>query len=140
VTAYNANETVGSAVGIPIGTAGRAVVSIDVGALNGSLTSVTYTFHASGKQTGNTAGELTQISTSSVVIAPADASSLKLVSINVADIVPATADKNIPLFLFVKRVQVGAVATSDSVMVDFVEDSLLPQKPNAGTAAYTLDI
>lgn len=129
VTAYNGNETIGSAVGIPIGSAGRTIVDIGLGAISSSLTSVTYSVWASVKATGNSAGDLVEISGASAVVTGATTDAKK--SIEVSHKAISGISSNDPVYLFVKRVQVGAYAILDSVDCILTEYAVEPVAVNA---------
>jgi hypothetical protein len=120
-TTYNGNATIGSAVGIPIGDAARILLEIETGVLNASLTSVTYTVQVSSLATGIAAGTIKEVTGSSIVVVPADASKSILASIMTKNIVPLEADANKPLYVYIKRVQVGAFEANDSVSVMFTD-------------------
>lgn len=129
VTAYNGNETIGSAVGIPIGSAGRTIVDIGLGTISSSLTSVTYSVWASVKSTGNSAGDLVEISGASAVVTGATTDTKK--SIEVSHKAISGISSNDPVYLFVKRVQVGAYAILDNVDCILTEYAVEPVAVNA---------
>lgn len=129
VTAYNGNETIGSAVGIPIGSAGRTIVDIGLGTISSSLTSVTYSVWASVKATGNSAGDLVEISGASAVVTGATTDTKK--SIEVSHKAISGISSNDPVYLFVKRVQVGAYAILDNVDCILTEYAVEPVAVNA---------
>lgn len=129
VTAYNGNETIGSAVGIPIGNAGRTIVDIGLGAISSSLTSVTYSVWASVKSTGNSAGDLVEISGASAVVTGATTDTKK--SIEVSHKAISGVSSNDPVYLFIKRVQVGAYAILDNVDCILTEYAVEPVAVNA---------
>lgn len=129
VTAYNGNETIGSAVGIPIGSAGRTIVDIGLGTISSSLTSVTYSVWASVKSTGNSAGDLVEISGASAVVTGATTDTKK--SIEVSHKAISGISSNDPVYLFIKRVQVGAYAILDNVDCILTEYAVEPVAVNA---------
>lgn len=129
VTAYNGNETIGGAVGIPIGSAGRTIVDIGLGTISSSLTSVTYSVWASVKSTGNSAGDLVEISGASAVVTGATTDTKK--SIEVSHKAISGISSNDPVYLFIKRVQVGAYAILDNVDCILTEYAVEPVAVNA---------
>ena len=129
VTAYNGNETIGSAVGVPIGNAGRIIIDIGLGEINSSLTSVTYSVYASVKSTGNSAGNLVAITGATAAITGATTDAKKYIEISHKAI--SGISSNDPVYLFVKRVQVGAYAVLDSVDVILTEYAVEPVAVNA---------
>lgn len=129
VTAYNGNETIGSAVGVPIKNAGRTIVDIGLGAISSSLTSVTYSVWASVKSTGNSAGDLVEISGASAVVTGATTDTKK--SIEVSHKAISGISSNDPVYLFIKRVQVGAYAILDNVDCILTEYAVEPVAVNA---------
>lgn len=129
VTAYNGNETIGSAVGVPIGSAGRTIVDIGLGAISSSLTSVTYSVWASVKSTGNSAGDLVEITGATAAITGATTDVKKAIEISHKAISGITS--NDPVYLFVKRVQVGAYAVLDSVDCILTDYAVEPVAVNA---------
>lgn len=129
VTAYNGNETIGSAVGIPIGNSGRTIVGIGLGTISSSLTSVTYSVWASVKSTGNSAGDLVEITGASAVVTGATTDAKK--SIEVSHKAISGISSNDPVYLFVKRVQVGAYAILDNVDCILTEYAVEPVAVNA---------
>lgn len=129
VTAYNGNETIGSAVGVPIGSAGRTIVDIGLGTISSSLTSVTYSVWASVKATGNSAGDLVEISGASAVVTGATTDTKK--SIEVSHKAISGISSNDPVYLFIKRVQVGAYAILDNVDCILTEYAVEPVAVNA---------
>lgn len=129
VTAYNGNETIGSAVGVPIGSAGRSIIDIGLGAISSSLTSVTYSVWASVKATGNAAGDLVEITGATAVITGSTDVAKKAIEISHKAI--SGISSNAPVYLFVKRAQVGAYAVLDSVDVILTEYAVEPVAVNA---------
>lgn len=124
VTAYNGNETIGSAVGVPIGNAGRSIIDIGLGAISSSLTSVTYSVWASVKSTGNSVGDLVEITGASAVVTGATTAAKASIEVSHKDITGITSNDRV--YLFVKRIQVGAYAILDSVDVVLTEYSVEP--------------
>jgi hypothetical protein len=99
----------------------EALVTVQLGSVNNSLTSVTYTPQTKDANT-NTAEDATTVletdtTSSALVIGGTDDNKTKLIRIRCRDV---------GRFLFLKRVQVGAVAVDDAVTVSLTKGTDLP--------------
>ena len=83
---------------------------------NASLTSITYSLHLSTLATPTAAADLTAITGATLDVVVADASSQKVINVKLSKANKPNNDE--PLYLYVKRVQVGAVAALDTVSVN----------------------
>lgn len=133
-TTYNGQATVADAVGIPIESAENAFVSIALGVIG--ATSVAYSIALSNKSTGNASGDLKEVPDSELLVLPASANGQMLIEARLDRAAVELA--NGPIFLFVKRVQVGAVATLDSVTVTLQSFKEQPVLVKAGVAVADL--
>lgn len=132
-TQYNGTATVTSAAGIPMKDAATAYVHINLGAVG--ATTVDYTLMASKLATPTGAGDLSAITGATIQVVPGDAGTQKVVAVRVDRAsLPAAMQKD-PIYLYVKRIQVGAVATLDAVSVVFADHKEIPELVNAGSAA-----
>lgn len=135
-TTYNGEATITDAAGIPLGDAEEFDVEIQLGALDKDLTSVTYSLHLSTLATPAQAADLTAITGATIAVAVADASSQKVINVKLSKANKPSNDK--PLYLYVKRVQSGAVAALDCVSVKLFDCKGLPKKALAGSADYSV--
>lgn len=132
-TQYNGTATVTSAAGIPLKDASTVYVHINLGVVG--ATTVDYTLMVSKLATPTGAGDLTAITGATIQI-PTDADGTqKVVAVRIDRASLPTALQTDPLYLYVKRVQVGAVATLDAVQVIFTDHKELPELVKAGSAA-----
>lgn len=137
-TQYNGTATVTSAAGIPIGDAGEIDVEVQIGALNASLTSVNYAVMLSTKATPTGAGDLTAVTGAEVTIGPSNGSSQRVINVKLSKANKPSSTE--PLYLYVKRTQVGAFAALDSVSVKLFDFQTLPKLALAGAAAYSAEL
>jgi len=132
-TQYNGTATVASAVGIAMGSAKTANVLISLGAVG--ATSVTYSLMVSKLSSPATADDLQAVAEATIAIASTDANTQKVVSVRLDRAALNEALKYDNLYLYVKRVQVGAVATLDNVSIALTDHQEIPVLVNAGYAA-----
>lgn len=135
-TTYNGEATITDADGIPLGDAEEFDVEIQLGTFAASLTSITYSLHLSTLATPTAAADLTAITGATLDVVVADASSQKVINVKLSKANKPSNDE--PLYLYVKRVQVGAVAALDTVSVKLFDCKDLPKKALAGTADYSV--
>lgn len=130
---YNGTSTVTDAAGIPLKDAQTVCMHINTGST--AATSVAYQLMASILATPTGAGDLSAI-TGALVTTTGDSDNTQSVATVRIDrqALPAAMQKD-PLYLYVKRTQVGASAVLDSVQLVFVDHKELPELVNAGTAA-----
>jgi len=132
-TTYNGTATVTDAVGIAVKNAKTAYVHINLGAVG--ATTVDYTLMASILAAPTAAGDLTAITGATIQVVPGDANTQKVVAVRIDRAALPVALQSDPLYLYVKRVQVGAVATLDAVSIALTDHSELPVLVKAGAAA-----
>lgn len=121
------------ATGVPLLGAQTLYAHIVLAAVG--ATSVVYQVQAANVQNPTLDSQLADIADADLTVSGADANTQKVITVAINRSALAEAMKFDPLYFFLKRTQVGAVATVDAVSFVFTDHKELPQLVNNGAAA-----
>jgi hypothetical protein len=134
-TTYNGEATVGDADGIPLKDADLVIVDVSVGAV-AATGSLAFQLQVSNLATGNTTSTLVDVEDATLAVAADGDNKTYAISVKASNLPAISGD----VYLYVKRVQTGAVDICDSTAILLTDHETKSVLYNGGTSDFSAEL